>query len=127
MLVLFQLLNLRACNEYLRAVSSSGFIFIVCRCLSLPLFFNFCLCNVLRRTFHGTKLFQCSYGRVFVVRLQDCLHGYRRGWMHFHSRHSVPVFRLLVQFGVSQNCSMVQTFSYRILLLLVNSFLKLIQ
>ena len=128
MSVLFQLLNLMACNEDFRIVVF--YILMSCRISSLPMFFTFCLCNVLRSTFHGTKLSQCprrQKGRVFVVRLQDCLHGYHRGWMHFHSWHSVPVLRHLVQFAVSQHCSMIQTFSCRILLLLVNSFLKPIQ
>ena len=66
--------------------------------------FQFCLCSVLLITFDETNLFQCSYARVITVRLQDSLHGYRRGGMHFHSRNSVPVFRLLVQFAVSQYC-----------------------
>ena len=126
MSVLFWLLNLMACNEDFRIVVF--YILMDCRISSLPMFFSICLCNLLCSAFHGAKLFQCSYGRVFVVRLQDCLHGYRRGWMHFHSWHSAPpVLRHLVQFAVSQHCSMIQTFSCRILLLLVNSFLKPIQ
>ena len=121
----FQLLNLRTYNEDFRVVVI--FNFIVCRIPSLNLPFSICLCNVPLSTFDETKLFQCTYGLVYAVRLQDYLHGYRRGGMHFDFRHSVPVFRLLVQFAVSQHCFVIQTFSYQILLLLVNSFLKAIQ